>query len=120
MPHLRILPILLIGAWLLHPAYGQINPFRGSKAAPLTRDDISVLMDATNRLLDRPQLVAGGIETWNNPKSGASGTITAGQPLHRHGLSCRLVLYKTAGPEARPERSNSLTWCRTADGWKMG
>jgi surface antigen len=120
MAQLRMLPLLLIAACLSQPALAQINPFRGSSATPLNADDISALTEATNRLLDRPQLVAGGTETWNNPKSGASGTVTAGNVVQRKGLTCRAVRYRTVAPGPGAERSTSLTWCKTTEGWKIG
>ena len=116
----RILSWLLIATCLEQPALAQINPFRGGRATPLNADDIAALTKATNDLLDRPQLVAGGTETWNNPKSGASGTVTAGNPVQRKGLACRVVLYRTTVPGPGTERSTSLTWCKTTNGWKIG
>jgi hypothetical protein len=116
----RVVPILLLSVCLAGPALAQINPFRGSNRTPLNADDIEALTAATNRLLDRPQLVAGGSESWNNPKSGASGTVTAGNPVKRQGLACRTVRYQTTVPGPHAERSASLVWCKTKGGWKTG
>jgi len=116
----RTLPLLLIAACLSQPSFAQINPFRGSRATPLNADDIAALTEATNRLLDRPQLTTGGTETWNNPKSGSSGTVTAGKVVQRKGLMCRAVTYQTTVPGQSAERATSLTWCKTAHGWKIG
>lgn len=110
----------LAGICLALPAYAQVNPFRGSKAPPLNNADIAALTDATNRLLDRPQLVVGGTETWSNPQSGANGTVTAGSPLQRHGLSCRNVQYLLTFPSNNSQRNRTLVWCKTKDGWKIG
>jgi hypothetical protein len=110
----------LAGMCLSLPAYAQVNPFRGSKAPPLNSADITALTDATNRLLDRPQLVAGGKETWSNPQSGANGTVTAGNPLQRHGLGCRSVQYLLIFPSDNSQRNRTLVWCKTKDGWKIG
>jgi surface antigen len=115
----RFLPLLLIAACLSQPALAQINPFRGSRGTPLSEGDIAALTDATNRLLDRPQLVAGGTETWSNSQSGASGTVTAGAAVQRKGLACRVVSYQSTIPGPRTERSATLTWCKTNDGWKI-
>jgi surface antigen len=116
----RLLPLLLIAACLSQPALAQINPFRGSRGTPLDAGDLAALTEATNRLLDRPQLVSGGTEIWSNPQSGASGTATAGSPVQRKGMACRVVNYQTTVPGPRPERRTSLTWCKTKDGWKIG
>ena len=110
----------LAGICLSLPAYAQINPFRGSKEQPLNNADITALTDATNRLLDRPQLAVGGTETWSNPQSGANGTVTAGKTLQRHGLSCRNVQYLLVFPSAASQRNRTLVWCKTKDGWKVG
>ena len=99
----RRLIALLIAASLSHPALAQINPFRSGRGTPLNAADIAALTEATNRLLDRPQLVAGGTETWSNPQSGANGTVTAGNAVQRKGMACRVVRYQTTvpGPEAQ-------------------
>lgn len=115
----RLLPLLLIAACLSRPAIAQINPFRGTSGTPLSAADITALTDATNRLLDRPELVVGGTETWSNPQSGASGTVTAGNAVQRKGLFCRVVRYQHTIPGPNPQRTASLTWCKTQDGWKI-
>jgi len=116
----RLLPMLLVAACLAQPALAQINPFRGSRGTPLSRDDIAALTDATNRLLNRPHVAVGDAESWNNPQSGAGGTVTAGKAVHRRGLACREVGYEHTIPGPRPERGVTLTWCKTARGWKIG
>ena len=111
---------LLVAVTLAQPAFAQINPFRNTRATPLNADDLAALRDATNRLLDDPQLKVGNTEPWSNPQSGASGTATAGAPTHRHGLACRMVQYQLNMPGPRPQRGTTLTWCKTKDGWKIG
>jgi surface antigen len=116
----RLLMLLVVAVCLSQPALAQINPFRGSSGTPLNRDDIAALTDATYRLLDQPQLVAGASETWSNPQSGVSGTVTAGSAVKRHGMTCRLVHYERTVPNRSANRSTSLTRCKTKDGWKIG
>lgn len=116
----RLLPLLLIAVCLSAPTLAQINPFRGSRGAPLSSADIQALTEATNRLLDRPQLAVGGTETWSNPQSGSSGTVTAGNPVQRRGMACRVVHYQTTVVNRAAGRNTTLTWCKTADGWKIG
>jgi surface antigen len=120
MTQSRLLPLLMIVACLSQPASAQINPFRGTRATPLNADDIAALTDATNRLLDRPELTTGAKDTWSNPKSGASGTVTAGTAAKRHGLACRVMHYGLVVPGPHSERDRTLTWCKTHDGWKLG
>jgi hypothetical protein len=118
----RILPVLALATCFAQPAWAQINPFVGSASQPMTQDDLDALGAATTRLLDRDNLVPGGIETWQDPKTGASGTVTAGSPVKRKGYDCRIVVYQNsptaAGPRALP--TARLTWCKTPDGWKIG
>lgn len=118
--HAALAAGILVGACLLQPAIGAPNPFRGSSGEPMRQDDIDALTEATNHLLDRPQLAVGGTETWNNPASGAGGTITAGKQVSRHNLNCRSLTYRTAGPGERPARTTTLIWCKTPNGWKLG
>jgi surface antigen len=118
MFHRCSLALLLLALGVTQPALAQINPFRGTSATPLNNDDIAALTDATNRLLDRPQLAKGNSDTWNNPKSGASGTVTAGDTTQYKGLGCRVMIYKVNVPGPQAERTRTLTWCKTKDGWK--
>jgi surface antigen len=115
----RVLPLLVIGVCLSQPTFAQINPFRGSSSTPLNADDLSALTDATNRLLGRPRLVLGDSEAWSNSNSGASGTVTAGNAMQGKGMPCRLVNYRTTVPGPRPQRTATLTWCKTTEGWKV-
>ena len=119
MIHRHLPSLLLVTACLSQPAFAQINPLRGSAATPLNGADITALTEATNRLLDRPSLVAGGTETWSNPQSGASGMVVAGSALKRKGMSCRAVSYQNTVPGPNAKRSTTLTWCKTSDGWKI-
>ena len=116
----RSLLLLLLAIALPLSATAQINPFRGSSGTPLNAEDLAALRDATNRLLDQPQVAVGNKETWSNAKSGISGTVTAGNPLQRKGLACRHTSYQVSGPGSERDRSKALTWCKTKSGWKIG
>jgi surface antigen len=122
-PRRLIIPLLalLLVVCMAQPTSAQlINPFRGNSRTPLNTDDITALTDATARLFDQPNLASGQSETWSNPKSGASGTVTAGNPLKRHGLVCRVMTYDTLVPGPRPERRTTLTICKTPQGLRIG
>ncbi len=116
----RLVTLLLVGACLSQAAMAQINPFRGTRGTPLNDADIAALTAATNRLLDQPQLSVGATDSWSNPASGASGTVTAGNAVHRKGMACRIIRYVNSSPGPRGQRSANLTWCKTKDGWKLG
>ena len=115
MQHIRIALLFLAVASVVVPAQAQINPFRNSSGRPLNRDDLAALNEATNRLLEHPQLEVGSVESWNNPRSGVEGTVTAGNPVTRRGMACRVVFYHL---NIR-NRDATLTWCRTPDGWRI-
>lgn len=88
-------------------------------AAALNDEAAARSSRGTYRLLDQPQLVAGASETWSNPQSGVSGTVTAGNAVKRHGMGCRVVHYeRTVNRTAN--RSTTHTLCKTKDGWKIG
>jgi surface antigen len=116
----RLLLLLLIGACLPGAALAQISPFRGTRGAPLNADDIAALTDATNHLLNSQGLKPGAKESWSNPRSGVSGTVTAGNAVRQKGLACRVMQYDYTVPGPRSERNRRLTWCNTHDGWKIG
>jgi len=120
MVHYRSLLLLLVALGLPLSAAAQLNPFRGSKGTPLKADDLAALNAATSQLLDRPQLAVGDKEAWSTAKTGVAGTVTAGNPLKKHGLACRVTDYLINGPGSEPDRKVSLTWCKTKTGWKTG
>jgi hypothetical protein len=104
-----------------HPASAQINPFRGSFATRLTNDDFQALSDAASSLLGRDTLTTGAIEAWQNPKTGASGTVEAGRSFKYHGYGC-YALHYTANPGGTGGRSTNrtvLNWCKTSAGWRI-
>jgi surface antigen len=114
----RIVMLSVAGACLATAASSQINPFRGSRGARMTNDDITALRDASNRLLNHSSLKKGDKETWRS--TGSSGTVTAGNPAQRQGLSCRVLDYAyTMSSEAGRMRNGTLTWCKTSEGWKI-
>ena len=102
------------------PTAQLINPFSQTWANRLNSDDLAAVTQATNQLLDLPNLTAGETESWSNPQSGARGIATAGNAVRRKGLPCRVVHYEAEVPGPRPLRGLDLTWCKTNEGWKLG
>lgn len=114
----KMVILSVAGVCLATAASSQINPFRGSRGARMTNDDINALRDASKRLLNHSNLKKGEKETWRS--TGSSGTVTAGDPAQRQGLSCRILDYTyTMSSEAGRARNGTLTWCRTGEGWKI-
>ena len=104
MIHHRLLLLLALSVLLPLPASAQINPFRGSRATPLNADDLTALTDASNRLLDRPNLVAGGTEDWSNPQSGITRNGHRGESRAPKGLGL-------PGAELSDHCASSATEC---------
>jgi len=119
----RLLFIVLCTAGLVQAGdtHAQRRPFQGSRQTRLNKQDLDAMDSATKELLDRTDLADGSLAVWNNPQSGAGGTIVAGKGLNRNGMACRQLTYFTTVPTGpRATRTTELTWCRTKEGWKIG
>jgi hypothetical protein len=117
MKALLVVASLAVGCGLAQPAMAQINPFKGTKAAPLSKGDLGAMNDASVHLLNRQHLAKGAVEPWHTDNS--KGTVTAGNTLTHKGLGCRVLNYSysvVSGP--RSDRAGHLTWCKSKDGWK--
>jgi hypothetical protein len=110
-----------LGLAAAQPACAQINPFRGSFANRLTNDDFQAIGDAASSLLGRDTLTTGATEAWQNPKTGASGTIEAGRSFKYHGYGCYALHYVVmpGGADGRSTNRTVLNWCKTGAGWKI-
>jgi len=110
-----------LGLAAAQPACAQINPFRGSFANRLTNDDFKTLSDAASSLLGRDTLTTGATEAWQNPKSGASGTIEVGRGFKYRSYGCYALHYTVmpGGAEGRSTNRTVLNWCKTGEGWKI-
>jgi hypothetical protein len=104
-----------------HPACAQINPFHGSFANRLTNDDFQTMSDAASSLLGRDKLTTGATEAWQNPKSGASGTIEVGRVFKYHSYGCYALHYTVmpGGAGGRSTTRTVLNWCKTSAGWRI-
>lgn len=84
----------------------------------MTDADITALKDASYRLLNHANLKAGEKENWRS--TGSTGTVTAGNATRREGLACRILNYAfSVDSEPGKQRTGTLTWCKTANGWKI-
>jgi hypothetical protein len=104
-----------------HPASAQINPFRGSFANRLTNDDFVAISNAASSLLGRDNLTAGATEAWQNPKTGASGTIEVGRSFKFKTYGCYALHYTVmpGGAQGRSTNRTVLNWCKTGEGWRI-
>jgi hypothetical protein len=119
-PTVALLIICAIG--ILQPSVVEAQWRNLSRGTRLTKQDMDALSAASKQLLDRPQVSDGAFAVWNNPASGASGSIVAGEAVTRNGLACRQLTYFTTvvGPGPRPNRTTDVVWCKTETGWKLG
>jgi hypothetical protein len=129
MPHRRLaLPaaiVLALAAGFPGAAQAQINPFRTSRAAPrLERTDLELLNQAAEKLYTQENVADGATESWDNPLTGASGSVKVVNSFHRtvrgDSLLCRKLRYEVAVRGRTGTRSYLIDWCRLPDGtWKI-
>ena len=106
-------------------AEAQINPFRDNWAGPqLETSDFALLMQTAEKLYTQENVADGASENWNNPLTGASGSVTVVNSFHRtirgESLLCRKLRYEVAVRGRLGSRPYDLDWCRLPDGtWKM-
>ena len=92
--------LALTAGWSL-AAQAQINPFRDNWAGPqLETSDFALLMQTAEKLYTQENVADGASESWNNPLTGASGSVTVVNSFHRtiRGDSrlCRKLRYEVA------------------------
>jgi len=90
----------------------------------LSKEDHLIIDSTTNTALNTNH--PGQASTWNNPKSGASGTITPG-PYYTAKFDDQKALKKTCrkikvvvSSAGKPEKRGQRTACRTTNGeWRI-
>lgn len=102
-------------------AQAQVNPFRSSRVGSgLNQEDLKALGAASQRLYEQDSVANGASDTWSNPKSGNSGTVTVLQSFERQGNTCRKLRYDLRLRKVQGSRSYTLSWCHMPDGsWKV-
>ena len=115
LPLLGVLACVPVAA----PALAQINPFGDSSKTKLSASDFRVLDEATQRLLARPDVAAGAKESWTNPATKSTGTLTVRNRFQRNGMECLAVGYQSMARGRPPNRAGALNWCKTPKGWKI-
>jgi surface antigen len=85
----------------------------------LTRDDLALLSAASAKVYSPETVAVGAVESWVNPKTGNSGTVTLIRQYERGDMPCRQFTHriKLAG---RAEQTYTFSRCRVAPGeWKL-
>jgi surface antigen len=113
---------LIILQTLTTAGSAQINPF-GRPGAPRTTDlsqeDMDRMNTAAASLREDESTPIGTSKTWQNPNSGASGTVTLLQRYQRQDMSCRKLRHDFRDIKAHAS-SFVFDICRTPGGeWKI-
>ena len=114
--------VMLGTACALPPvAHAQLNPFRSSRiGSGLSQEDLNALGDASRRLYTQDSVANGASDTWSNPKSGNSGTVTVVDSFQRQGNACHKLRYNIRLKVRPGTRTYMLNWCHLPDGsWKV-
>ena len=81
----------------------------------MTEQDRKIAIDKINDALDGGN--DGQTYRWENPTTGASGSVTPKSSFTRDGARCRSADFATTAGG----RNNASTWklCKIGDGWKI-
>jgi surface antigen len=84
-------------------------------SAHMTKEDAAIARKAINSALDDGE--NGNTYRWENPSTGANGSLKVKSTFSRDGMTCRDVDFAAAAKG----RKNAGPWkvCKTADGWKV-
>jgi len=120
--HMRLPMSVCLCGILIGSAHAQLAGFypMDSSAVSLNNADFTMLVDAANGLLRRPQLANGAATSWRNAQSGSSGTIRVTKTFHEDAMLCHTLTYETIPMATPPANRIVLNWCKTSDGaWKI-
>jgi surface antigen len=100
-------------------AMAQINPFGRSDTVPLDSDDIQIMRSAATKLTLNNAAI-GQTETWQNPKSGRSGSVSLLQTFKKNGMLCQKRRYFVDQTVNSQASQYVMTLCRLPTGeWKL-
>jgi len=102
-------------------APAQINPFRNHETKFLTDEDLQLMSAAASKLRQSESTPIGQTETWSNPKTGSSGTVTLVQKFQRRDLPCLKLRHAVRNTAYSDTSAFDIDLCRVASGeWKVG
>lgn len=108
----------LVAAAAVTPAAAQVSPL-GPGAFNVPNSDLPLAGAAEAKLYDTAVKV-GAVETWTNPDTGDSGSVTLISTYERDGMGCRRIAHVIKLRGVKPEREFVISRCRAADGsWKI-
>lgn len=122
MSHFRSLLVACLLAALTAGGVGgafAANPFARS-GFELEAGDIELMTAATQRLYLNEDTPVGTAESWNNPESGNSGSVTLILKHEYKGLPCRRLQHDIQLSTSADPYRFIVDRCKTADGsWKV-
>ena len=117
---------LLAALFVLAPALSEASTFDifGPEALPLTAEDFKLMDQADGPLSTDAALPLESSRSWNNSRSGDSGTITLLKRFEYmyqgQRLTCRKLAYEFAFTSVADQYRYVLNRCQVADGsWKI-
>jgi len=107
---------ILIGLVTAAPAPAQTNLFLNrSMIEVMTKEDIKMAQSAVAEALGSAP--DGSVVAWNNPASGASGTVTPLKSTTQGGRQCRIVETFTDASGRRERAQWEL--CKQGANWRL-
>ena len=102
-----------------HSSFAQTKALTKG-ALYLTTEDWSLVDQATSKLFSVEQPKIGTVETWSNPESGNSGSVTLIMLGERDGMTCRRLQHDVKVKKSADPFSYTIDSCKTADGtWRV-
>lgn len=87
----------------------------------LTDEDLQVMNAAASKLRESETTPIGQTETWSNPNSGSSGTVTLLQRFQRRDLPCQKIRHAFRDKAHADASVLDIDVCRLPSGeWKIG
>ncbi len=115
-----VVPVVFAAMLLISGhASAQINPFGGAQGVTLSNDDFAIMSRAADKLLARPHLAVGSNESWKNPATGSTGTVSIQGNFARKALACHTLGYQVAPRGTPTDGIAVLDWCKTPQGWRI-
>ena len=113
-----VLVVLTVGLLWTQTAEAQVNPFGDS--LDLKDSDVALLQAAASTLFQDDHARIGQTETWSNPETGNSGTVSLLQLFEHAGMPCRRLRHHIKQRGHADQITYQFARCRTSDGsWKL-
>ena len=114
--HLAIAALLMLGTGT--GAHAQVTGLFGDQGPFLDRADLVLADQAARRLLLPHPAAIGTAETWAEPASGDSGTLTMERAYRSKGRDCRTVGWHDVF-KSGADRNFHLDTCLVAGRWRL-